>query len=508
MRARFLPMMAAVAAALTFCVAGSDALAAASDYQSQILAGAGQTTRSVKLGLNKSLVVELPRDARDVLVSNPVIADAVIRSSRRIYLTGVAVGEANIFVFDKNEQLIVNLHIEVERDITGLEARLNALIEGGRISVDLFNDNIVLSGTVKSASDSRRAADLANAFANGGRNSQSQQDRSGSGGGGAATSVVIGDPTAERTSSVVNMLQIEGEDQVHIKVTIAEVNRTAIKQLGVDWNSFNLGGIFSFALNNPFPVNPVAPTGSANISSGGFCIACPGGVNPGNISLTLNFLEQEGLYRTLAEPTLTAISGESASFLAGGEFPTPSGVDNNGTVSVTFRPFGVSLAFTPVVLSAGRISLRVRTEASELSQDGALTLGNSFAQATIPALKVRRAETTLELPSGGSMIMGGLLQDNIRQAMTGQPGLKNLPVLGTLFRSRDFQRSETELVIIVTPYLVQPTSVSSLARPDDNLNAPSDAASNFLGRVNRMYGHQGVPAPQGSYRGRFGFIFE
>jgi pilus assembly protein CpaC len=219
-------------------------------------------------------------------------------------------------------------------------------------------------------------------------------------------------------------------------------------------------------------------------------------------------LEQEGLYRTLAEPTLTAISGESASFLAGGEFPAPSGVDNSGTVSVTFRPFGVSLAFTPVVLSEGRISLRVRTEVSELSQDGALTLGNDFAAATIPGVKVRRAETTLELPSGGSMIMGGLLQDNIRQAITGQPGLMKLPVLGTLFRSRDFQRSETELVIIVTPYLVSPTAVSALARPDDNLNAPSDAASNFLGRLNRMYGHQGAPAPQGSYRGRYGFIYE
>jgi pilus assembly protein CpaC len=501
-------MLAAVTAALAFSMAGSAALAAASDYQSQILAGAGQTTRSVKLGLNKSLVVELPRDARDVLVSNPVIADAVIRSSRRIYLTGVAVGEASIFVFDKNDQLIVNLHIEVERDITGLEARLNALIEGARISVELFNDNIVLSGTVKSASDSRRAADLANAFVNGGRNSQSQQDRTGGGGpaaGTAAASVVVGDPSQERTSSVVNMLQIEGEDQVHLKVTIAEVNRTAIKQLGVDWNALNLGGIFTAALNNPFPVNPVAPTGFLDLTTGGLSGT---GVTAGNISATLSFLEQEGLYRTLAEPTLTAISGESASFLAGGEFPAPTGVDNNGTVTVTFRPFGVSLDFTPVVLSEGRISLRVRTEVSELSQDGALTLGNQFAEATIPGLKVRRAETTLELPSGGSMIMGGLLQDNIRQAITGQPGLMKLPVLGTLFRSRDFQRSETELVIIVTPYLVSPTAVSALARPDDNLNAPSDAASNFLGRINRMYGYQGSPAPQGSYRGRFGFIYE
>jgi pilus assembly protein CpaC len=505
MGAKLLPMLAAVTAALAFCVAGSDALAAAADYQSQILAGAGQTTRSVKLGLNKSLVVELPRDARDVLVSNPVIADAVIRSSRRIYLTGVAVGEANIFVFDKNEQLIVNLHIEVERDITGLEARLNALIEGARVSVDLFNDNIVLSGSVKSASDSRRAADLANAFANGGRNSQSQQDRSGGGGGGGGASVVIGDPTAERSSSVVNMLQIEGEDQVHLKVTVAEVNRKAIKQLGVNWDFNNLvssGGVLTTVLNSAFGINP-----TANPSF----IQSPSPARRGNLQLssgglvgTLSFLEQNGLSRILAEPTLTAISGESASFLAGGEFPVITGVDNNNVPSVAFKAFGVGLDFTPVVLSEGRISLRVRTEVSEISQENTVT----FQGTVIPGLKTRRAETTLELPSGGSMIMGGLLQDDVRQSMNGQPGLMDLPVLGTLFRSRDFQRSETELVIFVTPYLVSPTAVSALARPDDNLNAPSDAAGNFLGRVNRMYGHQGSPAPQGSYRGRFGFIYE
>jgi pilus assembly protein CpaC len=505
MRARLLPMLAAATAALAFCMAGSAALAAASDYQSQILAGAGQTTRSVKLGLNKSLVVELPRDARDVLVSNPVIADAVIRSSRRIYLTGVAVGEANIFVFDKSDQLIVNLHIEVERDITGLEARLNALIEGAKISVDLFNDNLVLSGTVKSASDSRRAADLANAFANGGRNSQSQQDRGGGGGGGGGASVVIGDSTQERTSSVVNMLKIEGEDQVHLKVTIAEVNRNAIKQLGVNWDFNNLssaGSILTAVLNNPFGINATANSNFINSPApsrrGNFQLSSGGLVG------TLSLLEQEGLSRTLAEPTLTAISGESASFLAGGEFPVITGVDNNNVPSLAFKSFGVGLDFTPVVLSAGRISIRVRTEVSEVSQENTVT----FQGTVIPGLKTRRAETTLELPSGGSMVLGGLLQDDFRQAISGQPGLMNLPVLGTLFRSRDFQRNETELVIIVTPYLVSPTAVSALARPDDNLNAPSDAAANFLGRINRMYGYQGSPAPQGSYRGRFGFIYE
>ena len=498
MRAGFLPILSAAAAvAAIVALSGSHtALAGAADYESQILAGVGQTTRTVKLGLNKSMIVELPRDARDVLVSNPGIADAVIRSARRIYLTGVAVGEASIFVFDRNDQLIVNLNVEVERDITGLEARLNALIEGARISVDLFNDNIVLSGTVKSASDARRAADLANAFVNGGRNSQAQQDRdSGSGSassGAGGTSVVFSaDPSeTRRTSTVINMLKIEGEDQVHLKVTIAEVNRSAIKQLGVDWAALNLGGIFSAVLNNAFPVNPVTNPGSLTLGSS-------------EISGTVNLLEQEGLYRTLAEPTLTAISGESASFLAGGEFPVPTAVGNNNDVTVTFKPFGVSLDFTPVVLSEGRISLRVRTEVSELSPEGGVTVRDT----TLPGIKVRRAVTTLELPSGGSMVLGGLIQDTVRQAISGQPGLMNLPVLGTLFRSRDFQRNETELVIIVTPYLVSPTHVSALARPDDNLAPTGDAAANFLGRLNRLYGGHGK-APSGVYHGRYGYIYE
>jgi pilus assembly protein CpaC len=501
MRARLLPTFAAAAAALAMCVVGSAALGAASDYQSQILAGAGQTTRTVKLGLNKSLVVELPRDARDVLVSNPSIADAVIRSSRRIYLTGVALGEANIFIFDKNDQLIVNLHLEVERDITGLEGRLNALIPGARISVDMFNERVVLSGSVKNASDARKAADLADAFlgpaAEGDQASGTASTATPTGNTSGATTTTTGSAAPVR---VVNLLKIEGEDQVHLKVTIAEVNRNATKQLGIDWNALNVGGIFTVSLNNAFPIKPTG-AGFVDVTTGGFPLS------PGNISATLNLLEQEGLFRTLAEPTLTTISGEAASFLAGGEFPVAAGRDNNGTVTIAFKKFGVGLDFTPVVLSEGRISLRVRAEVSELSGDGALTIGNDPA-ITIPGLKVRRAESTLELPSGGSMIMGGLLQDNLRQAITGQPGLMNLPILGTLFRSRDYQRSETELVIIVTPYLVSPTSVSALARPDDNLNPPSDAAGNFLGRINRMYGHQGAPAPQGTYRGRYGFIYE
>lgn len=447
-------------------------------------------SRTVKLGLNKSIVVDLPRDARDILVSNPVIADAVIRTPRRIYLTGVAVGQSNVVVFDRAGQQIVSLDLEVERDTGGLVQMLNRLIPDSDINVEIVSDNIVLTGFVRNQADSRRAQDIANVFANGGAQAGGASGvTAGSGDG-----VAISSGSQVPTSAVINLLSIEGEDQVQIKVTVAEVNRSLVKQLGISWQAtgLDIGGLTLAAQSAlPYKVNgaQLGPVrGGVGFSNGG------------NITATINALEEVGLFRTLAEPTLTAISGESASFLAGGEFPVPVGRDgDSNTVTIEFKQYGVALAFTPVVLSEGRISMRMKTEVSELSQDGAIQL----ADVSLPSLKVRRADTTLELPSGGSMVIGGLLQDNVRQSLGKMPGLGNLPVLGALFRSRDFQRSETELVIIATPYLVKPVSRSQLATPDQGFATPNDTQSNFFGALNRRYG-----TATGQYQGQAGFIFE
>jgi len=226
------------------------------------------------------------------------------------------------------------------------------------------------------------------------------------------------------------------------------------------------------------------------------------------IDSVLRAYERDSLVRTLAEPTLTAISGESAKFLAGGEFPIPVAQQDN-QVTIEFKPFGVGLAFTPVVLSEGRISLRVNTEVSETTNTDAFTLGtpDTNTQITVPALRVRRAETTMELPSGGSMVMAGLILDSTRQAINGLPGAKDLPVLGSLFRSRDFQSNETELVVIVTPYAVNPVNESKLATPLDSYNTPSDRQTILWGRLNKIYGAQ-EKRPQGVYHGNVGFIVE
>jgi pilus assembly protein CpaC len=230
-------------------------------------------------------------------------------------------------------------------------------------------------------------------------------------------------------------------------------------------------------------------------------------------------MERTGLAKTLAEPTLTAISGEAANFLAGGEFPVPKGSDRDGNISVEFKQFGVGLGFTPVVMSDGRISMRISTEVSELTTAGAMMTGSSIvtdedgssfaiAGVSIPALRVRRAETTVELPSGGSLVMAGLLQESVRQGIDGIPGAKDLPVLGALFRSRDYQSEETELVIIVTPYLVKPANEHELKTPADGFAPPNDLGAILLGRLNSVYSVSGQSSNDASWQGPVGHIVD
>ena len=459
--------------------------------------GASQT---LSLGYHKSKIIDLPKAARDVIVSDPRIATAVLRASRRIFLTGVTVGQADLFVLDQNGQQILHLALLVERDTAALQTMIRRLIPDSNIHVELMNDNIVLTGTVKNAGDANKAQQLATMFANGSQNtgvtaSGDSGGPSSAGGTGAGVASDAGKTLMD--SKVLNLLTIEGEDQVQLKVTVAEINRDVAKQLGVNITAVG-GQIAALATNNPSAIaGPLfSPANRAIVASAG---------SGSGFAAELQAMEQDGSVRVLAEPTLTAISGEPATFLAGGEFPVPTGYDaTNNQLTVAYKSYGISLAFTPVVLSEGRISLRVKTEASDISNEGAVSMG----QYQIPSLKVRRAESTIELPSGGSLVLGGLLQDNIQQALSGFPVLMDVPILGALFKSRDFKRNQTELVIIVTPYMAKPVARTALARPDDGFETPSDASVTFLGRLNRIYGTVGNPVPRGNYAGSVGFIYE
>lgn len=469
--------------------------------------GAGIRKR-LKLGLNKALVIDLPEDAHDILVADPNLADAVTRTSKRIYLFGKAVGQTNIFIFGDGGREIVSLDLEVERDISGLEANIRRFIPESDIKVEIVSDNIVLTGSVRTPQDSARAVQLADAFLKGGEATTRNISLTGGSNGGDAAIF------AERrqVSQIVNMLTIEGEDQVTLKVTVAEVSRQVLKQLGFNGSisSTTSGNGFEFA--NPSNLG-AAIDGASRIASGA--------IGSGSLRFAsyLNAMEQAGVMRTLAEPSLTAISGEQAKFYVGGDFRISAqqdvslDKDTNTTVvkrEVETVDYGITLNFKPVVLSPGRISLKIETNVSEPTYEGNVVSGNygrGIPGSTYMSVRKRETSTTVELPSGGSIVIAGLVQDNVRQAMSGLPGMSKIPIFGTLFRSKEFLRNETELVIIATPYLVRPVSRNQIARPDDNFNPENDAAMYFMNRVNKVYGRkdQVQAAP---YQGSVGFIYK
>ena len=432
--------------------------------------------RFLALGIGKSVIIDLPREIKDVLVADPKIANAVVRSAQRAYIIGAAVGQTNVVFFDAAGQQVAAYDIAVKRDLNGVRAALRHTLPG--IQIEGVGDGVMLTGSVSSPIEAQQAGDLAARLVGG-------------------------------ADKVVNSITVRGRDQVMLKVTVAEVRRDIVKQMGVDLSaSLNSGTtIVKFNNNNPFTANsgPLVP---------GNGLATSFGSMP-SVQATLRAMESAGVVRTLAEPNLTAISGESATFISGGEFPIPAGVSCQPTQAggigqcvqtVSYKKFGISLNFTPVVLSEGRISLRVMTEVSEVSTENALTGGAGGT--TIPSIKTRRAETTLEIPSGGSIAMAGLIQQQTKQAVNGIPGLDSLPVLGALFRSQDFINNQTELMVLVTPYVVRAVAQKELSRPDDGFAPASDSQSTLLARINRIYGVAARVEPDGSYQGNFGFIID
>ncbi len=413
---------------------------------------------------------------KDVLVADPKIANAVIRSPQRAYIIGEAVGQTNVVFFDSDGLQVAAYDIAVKRDLNGVRAALRQTLPG--IQIEGVGDGVMLTGSVSSPIEAQQAGDLAARLVGG-------------------------------ADKVVNSISVRGRDQVMLKVTVAEVRRDIVKQMGIDLSAnLNYGTtVVQFNNTNPFTASngSLVPGNGLGASFG----------SPVSVQAILRAMESAGVVRTLAEPNLTAISGESATFISGGEFPIPTGVTCQTTTSgaignciqtVSFKKFGISLNFTPVVLTEGRISLRVMTEVSEVSPENSLTGGQNGT--TIPSIKTRRAETTLEIPSGGSMAMAGLIQEQTKQAVNGLPGIDSLPIFGQLFRSQNFVNSETELVVLVTPYVVRAVAQKELSRPDDGFAPASDAQSTLLAQINRVYGISGRIEPVAACRCGFGFIID
>jgi pilus assembly protein CpaC len=497
MAARTAIRAAALAALIGFAIVAQRVAIAAelmegappAPVQTITIAASDSNSRSVELGVSKSVVIDLPRDIKDVLVADPKIANAVVRSSRRAYIIGIGTGETNVFFFDADGKQIAGFDIAVRRDLNGIRQVIKEVIPDSDVTVQGVGDGVVLSGSVANTAESQQAYDIAVRMLNG---STSQ--------------------TVPQGDKVVNAIVVRGRDQVMLKVTVAEVERDVIKQLGI-----NLSGalgygtaVINFNNTNPFSAYGQSLSGSA-ITAGWQ-----------GINATLQAMEQAGVIHTLAEPTLTAISGEEATFYAGGQFPILNGYSCSATSttpgapvtcqpSISFKNFGVTLNFTPVVLSEGRISLIVKTDVSDLSTQNALTIvqPGTTATATVPSIKERSASATVEIPSGGSLAMAGLIQDSTRHNINGFPGLMELPILGPLFKSNDYINQRSELMILVTPYIVRAVAEKDLSRPDDGFADPSDPSQVLLGNLNRIYGVGGkTDPPPDAAHGRYGFILD
>ncbi len=488
-------------------------------------------TRKLALGTGKSMMIEFGFELRDVLVADPDRVDAVVQTSNRVFLIAKKSGQTNAFFFDANGDRVLTLEIAVGADLAGIDDILNRLIPGSRIKTEIAGSAIVLTGTVRSPADSNRASTIASQFSSTTTSFTSDSRGPASSTAGPQTQREGGGKGTD--GGVINLLSVEAEEQVMLRVVVAEVQRNMLKQFGVNLGAVINAGNFTTAI---LAANGLPLTGSTlgncpyrelslllhrHLADELDCATArhsaqrheqrrrwncrqlghrPASGQHGNDQIThaIRALERDGLVKTLAEPNLTAISGESAKFLAGGEIPFVTGIDaTTGTRTVEYKEFGVQLSFTPVVLTEGRISLKIDTAVSEIAD----FVGGS------PVINKRQARTTVELPSGGSLALAGLISEDTRQNIDGFPGLKEMPVLGTLFRSRDFIKKETELVVIVTPYTVRPTARKELSRPLDGLGDAADREANFLGHVNKIYG-RGSAMPPGDLKGDYGYIVE
>ena len=466
----------------TTLVLGSGIIGYATGQNVLLTAAHAEARRTLKLGLNKSAVVRLPAGVKDVLVGNSEVADVVLRSKRTMYIFARKLGQTNIFLLDGHGNPITSLDLMVALDLHPLQKMINEVLPHTNIRVKAMENQILLLGTVKTPAEANKALQLAQNFATS-----------------IGKEMLATRGNDDKALKVVNAVKITGKDQVMIKVRLAEIQRSVLKQMRTNISRFefskgNLSGVFGLIF--PFSLGNTLGTAGGTLSRSG---------NP-SIDTFLQLLERDGLMRLLAEPTLTAISGEAARFMAGGELPVISGYDpDKNMYEYELKPFGVLLGFSPLVLSEGRISLKVNIEVSEISGRFSIPIGNS----SIPGFEKRKAETTVELPSGGTLALAGMIREQTKHNIDGVPGLKNLPILGALFRSRDFQSEQTELVVLATPYIVTPRNEKRFRTPVDRLNMASDMQSYFLGRLHRLYGGDtGAKGGELVYHGDIGFILD
>ena len=467
--------------------AGLAALAVAQPAAAQVSVAEGVHAGELDVPINKSQVIRTDRPYSKALIGNPAIADVLPLSNTSLYVLGKAPGTTSLTLYDRSNRLIAVLDVVVGPDVITLKRQLSELMPGNDVSARIANDSVVLEGTVSSSVDADRAGQIAETYAPG---------------------------------KVVNLLSIGSAQQVMLEVRFSEMKRSALKQIGVNWDIISDAGKLQGISGGGASLSSGTGTTSTTTTIGGVTTTTTG-VAPAvfghgaitdsfgiisrafrglgeNFNVTLDALERKGAVTTLAEPTLIALSGETASFLAGGEFPVPTvqsssgGQGSNNAITVQWKPFGVSLAFTPTVLSDGVINLVVQPEVSSIDPTASIVINNL----TIPGLQTRRAKTVVEIRDGESFALAGLLRKDFQDTIRQVPFLGSLPIIGALFRSTGFQHEETELVIIVTPHLVRPVPAGALKVPTDRVGPPNEADLLLNGRTDTGVPRSAAPFVQ------------
>ncbi|MEO0859851.1 MAG: type II and III secretion system protein family protein [Pseudomonadota bacterium] len=430
-------------------------------YAETLRLSQGRAQSALKVSLNRAIVLESDVPFAELSVANPLIADIATLSERTVYVLGKAPGRTTLTLLGPDGSLITNVEVQVTPDVAEFKERLRQLLPQEHIEVRTANDGLVLSGTVSSVQKLDQALEIANRYA---------------------------------PDAVLNLMNVGGTQQVQLKVRFAEMSRNLSKQLGASLNT-TLSDDGALAVN------------TGNVADAAGALTLNFGLNSLNFNLMIQALEQKGVVRTLSEPNLTALSGQTAQFLAGGEIPVPQ-IDDEGNVGVDFKPFGVQMEFTPTVVDSDIINLNVKSQVSSVVQDSGTLIGG----AQVPTLQNRRAETTVELRDGQSFAIAGILQDDFTDSINQIPLLGNLPVLGSLFRSAGFTRQQTELVIIITAHLVHPTSGEALAVPTDRIRPPTENELFLYGRLsgstsNTRASSRGGLADQ-DFSGNYGYVLE
>jgi len=427
---------------------------------------------TLAIQVNQGQLVRIDKPVESVFVANSTIADVAIKSPQLIYVFAKRPGTTTLYAVGANDEILASVTLTVTHNLSRLDQAIAELMPGRNIAATSIDGGIVLTGMVGSPGEAEDARRLAARF--------------------------IG-----QNEEVINRLQVNAPNQVNVRVRIAEVNKSVLRNLGINWDAAIQKGGFAFGLLTAFPLglSNVLAASTGGSTAGGATGGAGQTVSAGPLDLTatMDLLAQEGLVSLLAEPNLTAVSGQTATFLAGGEFPVPVSQSTSGTNAITiqFQQFGVSLAFTPTILSANRISMRVRPEVSALSDQGAVS-ANGFS---IPSLTVRRAETTVELASGQTFAIAGLVENTNQITANEVPGLGDIPVLGELFKSDKFQHNESELVILATPFVVQPISNPAAPALPTEPTMGAEGSQRIAGSSSSTAGSSGVS-------GQAGFVIE